>query len=168
MPEKVQLQLRAKHFRLPRVDMSSPLEEPPMPELQIAPEKVGWLILKARAFDTKVPPVIPAEAASDDDEVEFVENRADDPDVAEIVGFVRGLNEDEETDLVALTWIGRGTFDIEDWAEARRTAQQEKTTRTERYLLGMPMLADYLAEGLEAFGIDPAEAEEDALEGTGT
>ncbi|MEJ0013091.1 MAG: DUF3775 domain-containing protein [Bauldia sp.] len=135
-----------------------------MPELQIAPEKVGWLILKARAFDSKVSPVIPADEASDDDEVELVENRADDPDVAEIVGFVRGLNEDEETDLVALTWIGRGSFDLEDWEEARQTAREEKTTRTERYLLGMPLLADYLAEGLEAFGIDPGEAEEDALE----
>jgi hypothetical protein len=136
----------------------------PMPELQIAPEKVGWLILKGRAFDAKVSPLIPADEASDDDEVELVENRSDDPDVAEIVGFIRGLNEDEETDLVALAWVGRGTFDIEDWEEARATARQEKTTRTERYILGMPLFADYLAEGLEAFGIDPGEAEEDALE----
>jgi Protein of unknown function (DUF3775) len=135
-----------------------------MPELQIAAEKVGWLILKARAFDSKVAPSIDAADASDDDESELLDNRPGDSDVAEIVGFVRGLNEDEETDLVALAWVGRGTFDIEDWQEARRTARDEKTTRTERYLLGMPLLADYLAEGLEAFGIDPGEAEEDALE----
>jgi hypothetical protein len=137
-----------------------------MPELQIAPEKVGWLILKARAYDTKVAPLIPADESSDDDEAELIENRENDPDVAEIAGFVRGLNEDEETDLVALAWVGRGTFDIEDWEEARRTARQEKTTRTERYLLGMPLVADYLAEGLEAFGIDPGEAEDAALEGS--
>jgi hypothetical protein len=135
-----------------------------MPELQIAPEKVGWLILKSRSFDTKVAPVIPADESSDDDEVELLENRQQDPDVAEIAGFVRALNEDEETDLVALTWVGRGTFDIADWEEARRTAREERTTRTERYLLGMPLLADYLAEGLEAFGIDPGEAEDAALE----
>ena len=47
---------------------------------------------------------------------------------------------------------------------ASDTARAERTTRTERYVLGMPLLADYLAEGLEAFGIDPEEAEEDALE----
>jgi Protein of unknown function (DUF3775) len=135
-----------------------------MPELQIAAEKVGWLILKARAFDSKVAPSIDAADASDEDESELLDNRPGDSDVAEIVGFVRGLNEDEETDLVALAWVGRGTFDIEDWQEARQTARDEKTTRTERYLLGMPLLADYLAEGLEAFGIDPGEAEEDALE----
>jgi hypothetical protein len=133
-----------------------------MPELQIAPEKVGWLILKARAFDAKVAPSIEAEEASD--ETEFLDNRPDDSTAAEIVGFIRGLNEDEETDLVALAWVGRGTYDIEDWEEARETARTEKTTRTERYVLGMPLLADYLAEGLEAFGIDPEEAEEDALE----
>ena len=135
-----------------------------MPELQIAAEKIGWLILKARAFDSKVAPSIDADDASDDDESELVDNRPGDSDVAEIIGFVRGLNEDEETDLVALAWVGRGTFDIEDWQEARQTARSERSTRTERYLLGMPLLADYLAEGLEAFGIDPGEAEEDALE----
>jgi hypothetical protein len=135
-----------------------------MPELQIAPEKVGWLILKTRAFDTKVAPLIPSDESSDDDEIEILENRQQDPDVAEVTGFIRALNEDEQIDLVALAWVGRGTFDIEDWDEARRTAREEKTTRTEHYLLGMPLIADYLAEGLEAFGIDPGEAEDDALE----
>jgi len=135
-----------------------------MPELQIDPQKIGWLILKARAFDSKVSPSIDAAESSDDDEEELTDNRANDPDVAEIIGFVRGLNEDEEIDLIALAWVGRGTFDIEDWQEARRTAREERTTRTERYLLGMPLLADYLAEGLEAFGLDPGEVEEDALE----
>ena len=135
-----------------------------MPELQIAPEKVGWLILKARAYDAKVAPAIEPGDEEEDDEEQFVENSADDPDVAEIIGFIRALNEDEESDLVALAWVGRGTFDAADWEEARRTAREERTTRTEQYLLGMPMLADYLAEGLEAMDVDPGEAEEDALE----
>ncbi len=135
-----------------------------MPELQIDPQKVGWLILKARAFDSKVSPSNDAADTSDDDEEELTDNREGDSDVAEIVGFVRGLNEDEETDLVALAWVGRGTYDIEDWEAARETARSERGTRTERYLLGMPLLADYLAEGLDAFGIDPGDAEEDALE----
>jgi len=135
-----------------------------MPELQIAPEKVGWLILKARAYDAKVAPAIEPGDEEEDDEEQFVENSADDPDVAEIIGFIRALNEDEESDLVALAWVGRGTFDVADWEEARRTAREERTTRTEQYLLGMPMLADYLAEGLEAMDVDPGEAEEDALE----
>jgi len=135
-----------------------------MPELQIAPEKVGWLILKARAYDAKVAPAIEPGDEEEDDEEQFVENSANDPDVAEIIGFIRALNEDEESDLVALAWVGRGTFDAADWEEARRTAREERTTRTEQYLLGMPMLADYLAEGLEAMDVDPGEAEEDALE----
>jgi hypothetical protein len=135
-----------------------------MPELQIAPEKVGWLILKARAYDAKVDPAISREDSDDDEEHMLIENTRDDPDAAEITGFIRALNEDEETDLVALTWIGRGTFDIESLEEARETARQERETRTAQYLLGLPLLADYLAEGLEAFGIDPGEAEEAAME----
>ena len=94
-----------------------------MPELQIAPEKVGWLILKARAYDAKVAPAIEPGDEEEDDEEQFVENSADDPDVAEIIGFIRALNEDEESDLVALAWVGRGTFDAADWEEARRTAR---------------------------------------------
>lgn len=134
-----------------------------MAELQIAPEKVGWLILKARTFDVKVSPAIRAGDSSEDEEHILIENSRDDPDAAEIRGFIRALNVDEAADLVALAWVGRGTFDADSWEEARATALSEQTTPTERYLLGLPMLADYLAEGLSAIGVDPAEAEEAAL-----
>ncbi len=133
-----------------------------MPELQLSPEKVAWIILKLRAFEGKVAPY--ETAAENDDEGEdqiadALENRADDPVVSELRGFIDALNSDEQIDLVALAWVGRGTFDIEDWDEARTAASEEKTTRTDRYLLGTPLAADYLAEGLAAFGIDPAEVE---------
>ncbi len=134
-----------------------------MPELEIAPEKIGWLILKARAFDAKVAPAIRAEDSSEDEEHILMENARDDPDAAEISGFIRALNVDEAINLVALVWVGRGTYDIDSWEEALETARSERTTGTDRYLLGLPMLADYLAEGLSAFGMDPAEAEADAL-----
>jgi hypothetical protein len=70
------------------------------------------------------------------------------------------LNEDEQVELVALAWLGRGTFDLDEWDEAVDTARNEHNKRTARYLLGMPMLGDYLEEGLAAFGIsyvDPNE-----------
>jgi hypothetical protein len=134
----------------------------PMPELQISPEKVAWLILKLQAFSAKVSPY-ETDAENDDpgeDQIaDALENRGDDPVVREVVGFVRSLNDDEETDLVALAWLGRGTYEIEDWDDARSTAAEERTTRTEQYLLGTPLAAEYLAEGLSAFGFDPATLE---------
>jgi hypothetical protein len=133
-----------------------------MPELQISPEKVAWLILKLRSFGAKVSPYETGAENDDPGEdqiADALENRQDDPVVRELTGFIRSLNVDEQTDLVALTWLGRGTYELDDWEDARRTAAEEKTTPTERYLFGMPLAADYLAEGLAAFGFDPAELE---------
>jgi hypothetical protein len=133
-----------------------------MPELQISAEKVAWLILKLEAYEGKVAPY-DTDAENDnpgEDEIaDALENRNDDPVVAEIVDFIQSLDEDEETDLVALMWVGRGTYTVDEWAEARRTARSERTSSTAGYILGSPLAADELAEGLNAFGIDPAEVE---------
>lgn len=132
-----------------------------MPELDISLEKIAYVIDKAREFEAKVAPFDDGDTEGIEDQFgAILENRKDDPTVAELVGFFRGLNEDEEANLVALTWIGRGTFDGADWDEALATARAERSTRTERYLLGTPMLADYLENGLDALGIDVDEVEE--------
>ncbi|MBQ1203622.1 MAG: DUF3775 domain-containing protein [Loktanella sp.] len=78
----------------------------------------------------------------------------------EFDGFVDRLNEDEQAGLVAVFWIGRGTFDVEDLPEAIRTAMQEATTPTATYLKGSPLLADHLESGLEALGIDSSDVED--------
>ena len=80
----------------------------------------------------------------------------------EFDGFVNQLTEDEQVGLVAVFWIGRGSFDPEDLQEALRTAKAEATTPTATYLKGSPHLADHLESGLEALGVDSSEAE-DAL-----
>lgn len=72
----------------------------------------------------------------------------------EIRGLIDGLNEDEQADLVALMWIGRGSFEPEDLAEAIETAKTEATTPTADYLLGSPHLADHLEAAMDALGID--------------
>lgn len=106
-----------------------------MPELDIAPVKVGEVIILARELD-----------------------RAED----EFDAFIESLNEDEQANLVAIMWIGRGSFEPEDWDEALNTALTEATAPTAEYLKGSPHLADHLENGLEALGIDPTEAEDDA------
>ena len=82
---------------------------------------------------------------------------------AELNAFIDALNEDEQVSLVALAWVGRGAFEAEDFAEALETARAEATTPTVDYLMGMPHLAENLEAGLEAMGIDVADAEEDFL-----
>lgn len=77
--------------------------------------------------------------------------------------FVSGLTEDEQIALVAVLWIGRGSFEPEEFDEAVATATQEAVNATEDYLADTPLLADHLETGLEKLGIDPGEAEDDLM-----
>jgi hypothetical protein len=79
----------------------------------------------------------------------------------EFDGFVHQLADDEKAGLVAVFWVGRGSFEPEDLAEAIKTATQEATTPTADYLKGSPHLADHLEAGMAALGIDPSAAEDD-------
>ena len=130
-----------------------------MPELAISPEKVGFLIEKAREFDAKDMPVDPDSGSNgtDDDMIDVLEDNGADPVVREITGFINALTEDEQIDLVALMRLGRGDGTIEEWSELRRDAAEAREGRTASYLLGEPMLGDLLAEGLDAFGLSWSE-----------
>ncbi|MBR0796874.1 DUF3775 domain-containing protein [Bradyrhizobium jicamae] len=129
-----------------------------MPELTISPEKVGFLIEKAREFDVKDAAVDPDSGSNgaDDEMIDVLEDTGRDPVVHEITGFIDALSEDEQVDLVALMRLGRGDATIEEWAELRREAARGRTGRTASYLLGEPMLGDLLAEGLDEFGVRPS------------
>ncbi|TNF21527.1 MAG: DUF3775 domain-containing protein [Rhodobacteraceae bacterium] len=81
----------------------------------------------------------------------------------ELRGFLDRLTEEELTSLVAVMWIGRGSFEAEELDEAIATAQEEATTPTADYLLGTPHLSDNLEAGLEALGISASETEEDVM-----
>ena len=80
---------------------------------------------------------------------------------AELEAFVENLNEDEQASLVALMWIGRESFEPDQLEEAKRQAALEATAPTEDYLTGIPALAEYLEDGMDALGIDVATAEDE-------
>jgi hypothetical protein len=80
---------------------------------------------------------------------------------AEFDGFIESLNEDEKANLVALMWVGRGSFEPEEFAEAVQTALTEATVPTADYLKGSLHLADHLENGLDALGISALDAEDD-------
>jgi hypothetical protein len=135
-----------------------------VPTLDISPEKVAFVILKAREFDAKTEPFDEGDFETSDEQEGadgMLENRAHDPTLRELGGFINGLNEDEKANLVAIAWIGRGAFDPEEWDEAVATAKSEKTTPTAAYLLGDPLIADYLEEGMSSLGFEMASIESD-------
>jgi hypothetical protein len=81
----------------------------------------------------------------------------------ELRGFLETLNEEEQQSLVAVMWIGRGSFDAEDLEEALATAREEASTPTADYLIGTPHFADHLEAGMEALGLSVTDDEEDLL-----
>jgi len=128
--------------------------------LQISPRRVAHIIIRAREIDAKVARWdFPGDSADADS---ILEARGSDATESELRAFIARLNEDEKASLVALMWIGRGTFEPEDVAEAMQTARAEASTPTEDYLLGSPHLPDHLEDGLEKMGYS-ATGEEDEL-----
>jgi hypothetical protein len=124
------------------------------PALSISPEKVCFFILKARQFDVKDVVTDPDSGSNptDDAMIAVLEDHPDDPTEQELRSFIDALTEDEQIDLVALTWLGRGDGTIDEWDDLRREAARLHNRRTAAYLLGKPMLADHLEEGLSLFG----------------
>jgi hypothetical protein len=117
---------------------------------------VSYIIIKAREFDAKVEPVdeAPASDEADDGEGIILEDFADDPTYQELREAIEDLDEDASVELVAMMWIGRGTYDAEDWEEAVETARQEAVNSTADYLIGTPQLGDFLEDGLVALGFE--------------
>lgn len=123
--------------------------------LEISPSKVARIIIRAREIDAKTgrwdTPTDDAEADS------ILESRPSDATEDELRSYISDLNRDEQASLVALMWIGRDTFTADDLAEAIETAKSEASAPTEDYLLGIPLLSDFLTAGLEALGYDAEE-----------
>jgi Protein of unknown function (DUF3775) len=127
-----------------------------LPELAISPEKVFFIIAKARQSEGAAAGLEP-EADTGDDRPEDHSERTD---FAELVAFIRGLNEDEQIDLVTLMWLGRGDGEIANWRDLRAEAGRAHNNRTASYLTGTPMMADYLEEALAKFGLSFEDYEE--------
>jgi hypothetical protein len=130
-----------------------------MPEID--PAKVCYIIVKAREFDVKEGVVEPDPGSNpaDDDERAVLADYPDDPVLEELEAFIGALNVDEQVQLVALAWIGRGDFTAGEWDEVVDTARARRVGPTARYLLGIPLLGDYLEEGLSQFDLSCEEFE---------
>jgi Protein of unknown function (DUF3775) len=127
-----------------------------MPTLSISTEKVCYVVVKAREFDVKVAPewLDDGSNPTDDGMIRILEDYADDPTLAELRSYLRAMDDDELDDLVALTWIGRGDYTIDEWEDLMSEVRDLRASEnTVRYLIGIPLLGDYLEDGLNAFGL---------------
>jgi hypothetical protein len=120
--------------------------------LDINPETVRFIIERTQEFQIKDEASMPEDAIAPDDAwLDHVqEAHGDDAVYQELKTTIEDLEPDQQTTLVALMWVGRGDFEADEWDGALEQARESWNERTAEYLIGTPLLADYLAEGLEA------------------
>jgi hypothetical protein len=131
-------------------------------ELSISTDKICFIAAKAREFEVKDLVTVPDDASNgtDDGMVAVLEDHSDDPVLHELRSFIGSLSQDEQIDLVTLAWLGRGDAELDGWDDLHEQAAQAHNRRTASYLLGMPLLPDYLQEGLAALGLSCQDFEE--------
>ena len=129
-----------------------------MAELRISSEKVCAFIEAAREVAGKVPSTAGDRTTTGDDSrlvtIEEPEGDGEDEDARrrQMVEFVAGLNVEEQADLLALIWLGRGDYDISEWNDALVEAEARIAARDPDFMIGDAALPEYLGGGLEAFG----------------
>jgi len=130
-----------------------------MPTLTITPDSAFSIVLKARQFDVKVDDTDPDSGSnpSDDNSVDALEFGASDDTLHELGSAISDLNDDEQRDLIALIWLGRGDFTLGEWNQARAAASDIGRERAPRYIAGIPLVSDYLEDGLSQFNQSAAD-----------
>ena len=122
--------------------------------LTIPLETLAYIIEKAREFDAEVPSdVEEGSNAADDDERQILLDTPDNPTEQELRDAIDGLGVPERQELLALMWLGRGDYDAASWSEALQQARETGSATETDYLLGTPLLGDYLEEGVSALGL---------------
>lgn len=129
--------------------------EPPA-DFAVDRETLAYIVLKAKAFDGLVASDDPSDGSDsiDDGFIDALEDETDNPVQRELRVAIRQLSEDAKVTLVALAWLGRGDYERSEWREAIAAARERGEASTARYLMGMPLLGDYLEDGADELGVN--------------
>ena len=130
------------------------IPDPADPELAVPLDTVCYLIARLHDLQGKSASTLSEGDTDEDPYLAVLEDRGNDPVEDEIRSVIDDLDEEAKVDLVALLWLGR---DVGEWTELRELALQEHNDATAGYLIGTPLVADYLASGLEILGFDCTE-----------
>jgi len=124
--------------------------------LDVNPDTVCRLIELARVFHAQEEVVIPEEPGnpSGDYPTQILAGHAGDSTLAEFRNIITDLEPDQQQQIVALLWVGRGDFSIEEWEDAVEEATENWNENTANYLIAHPLLPDYLTDGLDQHGYE--------------
>lgn len=134
-------------------------------DIGIDTRSLAAIALKAKAYDALVASDDPSDGsnASDDRAMDALEDERDNPAQRDLRASISSLDVEAQQALVALVWLGRDDFDAEEWDEALAAARERRETPASRYLLGIPLLGDYIELGADKLGISLTDDEADQL-----
>ncbi len=123
-----------------------------IPAPEINPDKVCFVIAKARELEAEDEGLEPDASNPTDDRFASVLSSEDYETLRqELAAFIDALDDDEKSELVALAWTGRGDYTAREWLVAVAQAKSREEMETSVYLLGIPLLSGYLEAGLAEF-----------------
>ncbi|MEA5445614.1 DUF3775 domain-containing protein [Gammaproteobacteria bacterium AB-CW1] len=122
--------------------------------LDVNLDNVCRLIQLARVFHAQEAVVIPEEpgSPSDDWPTQILAAHTGDQSLNEFRSIIDDLDRNQQVEVVALLWMGRGDYEPEDWYSLLSDADAEWTDYTADYLMAHPMLPDHLTDGLDMLG----------------
>jgi hypothetical protein len=125
-----------------------------MPTLDVNVDNVRRLIQLAETFHAQEEAVIEDEPTSlaEDWPRQILASHAGDSTLDEFRTIIEDLDRSQQEEVVALLWLGRGDYDVEDWYPLLREVNAAWTPHTADYLIAHPLLPSYLADGLELLG----------------
>ena len=119
-------------------------------------ETICRLIVRAREMEAQVPAIENDEEADptdSDDEFAVLEDESNEAVEEEMFALLDDLGDDQVQEVLALAFVGRGTYDASEWADALEAAADADAEDPVDQLLEMPTLAAYLDAGLAAFDL---------------
>ena len=125
-------------------------------DLETPLDAICRIIVRARELEARVSSdetegdTDPTES---DDEFAVLEDEANESVEDEIRTAIDDLADDQIAEVLALAWVGRGTYDASEWSDALAEASDPDGEDGVTQLLDMPMLAGYLESGLAAFDL---------------
>ncbi len=131
--------------------------------LSINPETIYAIIDRIHEFQAKEGIVLPEEmdAISSHSALQILADHQDDLSYQEALNEITNLEPDQQAELIALMWLGRGDYSKEEWKQALEEITRSFNFYNQdvgRYLFGKPQVVEYLLEGLKQLGYPNEEA----------
>jgi hypothetical protein len=122
-------------------------------------ETICRLILRAKELEAQIPVEDPDDDPADIDDLDdeggealsVLEDELNDGVEEEVQALLDDLAEDQLAEVVALAWVGRGTYDASEWDDAFEEANSLDNQQKIDELMDMPLLAGHLEAGIAAF-----------------